>query len=212
MIRNARIIGALVLSVSLAATAQTTKPATPTKTHRKSHDEELQERLEKLEVLTGKYDQLQDEVDDIKRQLAASNAALEASRAEAAQEAAKVQALQSAQQATAPQAEALASLQTSVADLTSKATSMALLVETTQKKTEVLEKPEQIHFKGIDLTPGGMPAVVSHASLYSQKASCRTPPCAATTKPTSSPPELLPTTTRATATPSVSGRSGRKLR
>lgn len=155
MIRNVRIVGALVLSASLAANAQTTKPAAPAKAHHKSHDEELQERLEKLEVLAGKYDQLQHEVDDIKKQLAVSNSALEASRAEATQQAAKVQALQSAQQATAPQAEALASLQTSVADLTSKSTSMALVVETTQKKTEALEKPEQIRFKGIDLTPGG---------------------------------------------------------
>jgi hypothetical protein len=159
MIRCNQILGAVLLSASVfsaapAAPAQTTATA-PAKPHHKSSEASLQERLDKLEARAAKVDQLQREVDDIKKQLAASNAALAASKAEVAAEAAKVQAVQAAQSAAAPQAETLAALQSSVSDLNAKSETMALTVAATEKKTKALEMPETIHFKGVDLTPGG---------------------------------------------------------
>lgn len=154
------VLLAVVLSPSVAAhgqssTSTTVPTSSQSKPHHKSVDAALQERLNKLEERAAKVDQLQREVDDIKKQLAASNAALAASKADIAAEATKVQAVQAAQAAIAPQAEALSALQSSVTDLNAKSESMALVVATTEKKTKALEMPETIHFKGIDLTPGG---------------------------------------------------------
>ena len=155
MVRRNKIFGAVLLSAGIAAYGQssTTAPSS-VKTHHKSGDKALQERLDRLEERAAKVDELQHEVDDIKKQLAASNAALAASKADAAAEAPKVQAVQAAQ-AAAPQAEAVAALQASVSDLNAKSDSMALTVAATEKKTKALEMPETIHFKGVEVIPGG---------------------------------------------------------
>ena len=160
MIRSNKTLGATILSISLALSAQafgqgSAQGATAKKPRHKSQEQATQERLDKLEHMAEKYDHLEHEVEDIKGQLAASNAALAASRLEAANQAAKVQALQATAAANAPQADALAAMQSSLADLNSKSSSLALVVEATQKKTQALEMPEHIHYKGIDLTPGG---------------------------------------------------------
>lgn len=156
MTGSTKISGMLLLCASMAAYGQSsTPPKTATASSMKSKQktqeqillEQLSDKLDKLDQLTVKYEDLQREVEEIKKQLSLRDEQLQQTRVAASTPAVQPEAL--------PQAEAIAALQTKVADLTAQSNSAATAIAATQNETKALENPTTIHFRGIELTPGG---------------------------------------------------------
>ncbi len=97
-------------------------------------------------------DGLEREVQDLKQQLQESNKTAEAARADAAQARKE---LEGAQQVVGHNDQQVATLQSAVSDLKSTSTSIAETVQAQQKEQQELKHPNSLHFKGIELTPGG---------------------------------------------------------
>ena len=169
-----KILSVLVLASCAAALAQTNpnqQAAKPAKTKSTGTQpkiqeqillQQLNERFEKLDQLTEKCDQLQQRVDTLQKQMTVRDAELEQARklaveAQAAAAEAR-QELAAAGLAGGPEGSAVTKLQSDVADLRAASTSLVTAVETNQKETKKLENPEALHFKGIDLKPGGFVA------------------------------------------------------
>lgn len=111
--------------------------------------EQLNEKFQMLDQINEKFDALQHQVQDLKDQLQEANKVASAAKAEAAE--AKQQ-LENARQAAGANQEQVTSLQTTVADLK---TTSASIVEKVQAEQKAIEHPDVLHFKGVDLTPGG---------------------------------------------------------
>jgi hypothetical protein len=98
----------------------------------------------------------------MQKQLSARDAELDDARKAAAAAQADAadakQKLEATQQAIGPEGSAVTKLQNEVADLRNASTSLATAVEVDQKETKKLENPDVLHFKGIDLKPGGFVA------------------------------------------------------
>ena len=114
--------------------------------------EQLREKLQTLDRVSDKVDSLEQQVQDLKRQLLESNKTAEAAKADAAQARKE---LDSAQQVVGHNDQQVATLQSAVSDLKSTSTSIVETVQAEQKAQRALEHPDSLHFKGIELKPGG---------------------------------------------------------
>jgi hypothetical protein len=114
--------------------------------------EQLSEKLQTLDRVSDKVDGLEQQVQDLKRQLQESNKTAEAARADAAQARKE---LEGAQQVVGHNDQQVATLQSAVSDLKSTSTSIVETVQAEQKAQQSLEHPDSLHFKGIELRPGG---------------------------------------------------------
>jgi len=162
MTRGTTIIATLLLCVSLAAYGQSSpasKPASATRSKSKPRTQEqilleqLNDKFDKLEQLTEKYEQLRRDVDELKLQLAARDAELQKMRDAAAP--VTTAAVPATPAVNAEQAETITALQAKVEVLTAKSTALEGEMAANQKATTALENPTTIHFRGIELTPGG---------------------------------------------------------
>lgn len=139
------------------ARTKTTKPKP--KTQEEVLLEQLNEKFQKLDQVTQQLDDLKQKYDALQKQMTAHDGELEQARKEAAAAQAVAadakQKLEATQQAIGPQGSAVTSLQGEVESLKTTSTSLATKVETTQQATKKLEHPDTLHFKGVDLTPGG---------------------------------------------------------
>lgn len=166
-----KLLAATLIASSLGLQAQSganpppAKPAArkPAKAKPGTQEElllkQLNEKFEKLDELNQKYDDLQMKFDALQKGMAARDAELEQARKDAAAAQATAadtqRKLEATQQIMGPDGSAVTKLQTEVADLKSTSSSLSSKVETTQQETKKLQNPETIHFKGIDITPGG---------------------------------------------------------
>jgi FtsZ-binding cell division protein ZapB len=132
----------------VAAKAAKVKPKTPEQVLL----EQLDEKLHKLDELSQKYDEVQHKVDTLQQQLAARDAELDQARKDSAE---VKQKLDAALGVIGPNGAAVSTLQTEVAKLKDSSSSLSEKVETTEQATKKLENPDAVHFKGIDITPGG---------------------------------------------------------
>ncbi|WP_446744590.1 hypothetical protein [Silvibacterium acidisoli] len=152
-----KAFGVLLMTLSLVgAQAQSTvKQAQPKhgrvrqKTEEELLLEQLGEKLQTLDRMNDKVDDLQQQIQDLKHQLQTANQTAEAARADAASARKE---LESQQEVIGHNDQQVATLQGAVSDL--KGTSASLL-QTEQKTQQALEHPDALHFKGIDLKPGG---------------------------------------------------------
>ncbi|MBB6145706.1 Skp family chaperone for outer membrane proteins [Silvibacterium bohemicum] len=148
-----------LLAICFCAPAQTVSTATTTKhvrakakTQEEMLLEQLNDKFHKLDELNQKYDELQQRFDALEKRSSARDAELEQARKDA--EDAK-QKQEATQQASGPENAAVTELQTQVANLKSSSDALATRVDTTQQATKRLENGDTIHFKGVDLKPGG---------------------------------------------------------
>jgi hypothetical protein len=120
---------------------------------------QLNEKFQKLDELTQKYDELQQKFNALEKKLESRDAELDSARnAATAAQAAAAKASQDSeatQQVVGPGGSELKDLQKTVADLQTSSTSLTGLIQEQQKETKTLEHPDTIHFRGIELTPGG---------------------------------------------------------
>jgi outer membrane murein-binding lipoprotein Lpp len=114
--------------------------------------EQLSEKLQTLDRVSGKVDGLEQEIQELKGQLQESSKTAEAAKADAAQARKE---LENAQQIVGQNDEQVANLKTAVSDLKSTSTSIVETVQSEQKAQRALEHPDTLHFKGIELKPGG---------------------------------------------------------
>jgi myosin heavy subunit len=241
-----KMMTALVLASCVAVQAQNsgtmqqanTKNASSAKTKAKPKSqeqillEELNEKFKELDQLSQEFDDLQRRFDVLEKQTAAHEAELkETQQAVAPDTKEKVEA---ASKAVAQQGSNMTALQSDVDALKTNSSVLTAKVETVQQETKKLESPDTIHFKGIDLTPGGFIAaetvdrqrgigadvntqfsgipfsgqtagVLSEFNASGRQSRRR---CAGITRPTSSQPERPRMTIRATAIRCVCVRHG----
>lgn len=112
---------------------------------------------------------MESQINQLKQQLSDSNAQLQAAQQQAAAaNAAAAQAQQAAQQqqqATADNSAAVSSLQGAVSDLKTNSTSLASTIQETQENIiKKVEHPDEIHYKGITLSPAG--SFIEAATVY----------------------------------------------
>jgi hypothetical protein len=150
----------LVMALSLlgaqaqnsATSAQAKHSRVKPKTEEQILLEQLSEKLQTLDRVSDKVDGLEQEVQELKRQLQQSNQTAEAAKADAAQARKE---LESAQQVVGHNDQQVATLQSAVSDLKSTSTSIVETVQAEQTAQRALEHPDSLHFKGIELKPGG---------------------------------------------------------
>lgn len=139
-----------------ATPAKTKGSKTKPKTQVQILLEQLNDKFQKLDNLTQKYDDLQQRFDALQKKMSARDAELDQAVKTAAtaqaQAADAKQKLDETQQAIGPSGSVVSSLQTEVAALKSTSTTLTTKVE---QATTNLAHPETIHFRGVELTPGG---------------------------------------------------------
>lgn len=164
-----KMLGVLLLGACVALAPNAAYPqanSQPVKAITKAQEQlllqQLNEKLNKIDELSEKYDVLQHRLDTLQQQLVARDAELEQARKDAvaaqADAAEAKQQLQATQAALGPNGDAVRTLQDDVAALKTTSSSLSTTVEVTEKKTEKLENPDAIQFKGIELKPGGFVA------------------------------------------------------
>ncbi len=114
--------------------------------------EQLNEKFQKLDDLNRKYDDLQQRFDTLQQRMTTRDAELEQARKDATEARQK---LEATEQIIGTNGSAVTQLQGEVASLKSTSTTLTSKVETTEQRTKQLESADTIHFKGINLTPGG---------------------------------------------------------
>jgi hypothetical protein len=112
---------------------------------------------------------METQINQLRQQLNDSNAQLQAAQqAAAAANAAAAQAQQQAQQQqqqTTENATAVSNLQGAVSDLKTTSTSLASTIQETQTNlTKKIEQPDEIHFKGVTISPTG--SFIEAATVY----------------------------------------------
>ncbi|HTZ97529.1 MAG TPA: hypothetical protein VMB18_14100 [Terriglobales bacterium] len=141
-----------LIGTSLAQTATTEtkkKPARATTMAAK----DVQELKDALAAQQQQIQQLRDEMRQ--RDAALQQAQQQVQQAQQAAQAAEAKAEQAAQEAS-QQSQAVSNLKTDVSDMKQNETNAALSLQETQKNIKsALENPVAIHYKGIDITPGG---------------------------------------------------------
>ncbi|WP_263357061.1 hypothetical protein [Acidicapsa ligni] len=166
-----KILAATLLTTCVAMQAQSDAnqpPAKPAKAKSAKEKplsreelllEQVNEKFHKLDDLSQRYEDLQQRFDAMQKQMATRDADLEQARKDAAAARAEAadakQKLETTQQAIGIDGSGVTTLQKEVADLKTTSTSLTSKIETTQQATKKLENPDVIHFKGIDLKPGG---------------------------------------------------------
>lgn len=153
-------LGACFACARNATTQQVTAKSAPARPMTQQQLlQQLNEKFNKLDELSEKYDNLQRRFDALQKELTTRDAELEQARKDLA--AAQAAATESQHQMEATQAaigsngNAVKVLQDDLATLKSTSSSLTAAMEVTEKKTQELENPETIHFKGVDLKPGG---------------------------------------------------------
>lgn len=131
-----------------------------TKTKAKTREEilleQLNEKFQKLDQLSQRFDELQQKYDALEKRMAARDAELLQVHKDVAATAEEKQKLDLAQQAGAGSHNpAVASLETEVANLKATSSSLSSRVATAEQETKKLEHPDTLHFKGVELIPGG---------------------------------------------------------
>ena len=154
-----KILAVLLLTVCAASAQNNTNQPATTKTAKAKQSVEEQHQLDQLEQkvnrlndLSKKYDDLQRRFDDLEKKLSTSDAQLEQARKEAAAAQAAASEAKTAMDASQ------SALQSDVSALKAASTSLTATVTETQVETKKLENPETLHFKGIELKPGGFVA------------------------------------------------------
>jgi len=139
----------LVCALGMGATG----PATAKKKHAKAHGPTLAEQMQQLkdqvnqqqtqlQQQSGQIQQLQQQLQQSNQQLQDQNKQLQTSVQQANDQAAAAQ-------------QASNNLTSSVADLKTSTAAMSQTLDTTKKQVGELEHPLSIHYKGLELTPGG---------------------------------------------------------
>ncbi len=168
-----RTVAAAILAVSLAASFasasdrdQAAKPKKHTTAAEKKPACDACDQIQALKT------DMQGQIDAMKADLAAKDAALAAAQkaaADAQAAADKANAAVSAQtQAVSDNASAVGTLQTTVTDLKANAVSLATTVsDETSAIKKSINSPNVLHFRGVEITPGGYAAA---ESVYRSKA------------------------------------------
>jgi hypothetical protein len=150
---------AVVLVASFSAGAQSSSGAShPRKATQSSAAqqsamlEQLNARIAKLESANANYGVLQQEIDDLKKQLQEANGAAAAARQEASQ------ARQDLASITGHNEESVKELQSTVNDLKANSLSIVGTIQSGQAEVAALKNPEAMPFRGVRLTPGGFMA------------------------------------------------------
>jgi len=138
-----------------ASQSQAKRSRVKAKTQEQVLLEHLSEKLQTLDRVSDKVDGLEQQVQDLKRQLQESNKTAEAAKTDAAQARKE---LENAQQVVGQNDEQVANLKSAVSDLKSTSTSIVETVQDQQKAQQALQHPDSLHFKGIELKPGGFVA------------------------------------------------------
>ncbi len=166
-----KMMAGMVLATCVIAQAQDAANQTPTKitktrsakpkpkTQEEILLEQLNDKFQKLDQVNEKLDDLQQKYDALQKRMAERDAELDATR-KAATEAQTTaadarQKTEATQQAIGPEGSTVTKLQNDVESLKTTSTSLTAKVETTQQETKKLEHPDALHFKGVELTPGG---------------------------------------------------------
>ena len=164
MTNKLKALAILALTVAVTAgSAQTTasSPDTPKKVvhHKKpvpkgpSVQAQIEELRQQQQADHGQIDSLKQQLSDRDTQLQAAQQA--AQQAQAAAQAAQ-QAANAEQQTLSANTDAVSSLQSSVTDLKANTTSIVSTIQQQQADTKkLIENPDAIHFKGINLSPTG---------------------------------------------------------
>ena len=177
VILAASLIGSSAFAADGAPPAK--KKPVVTKKEKKPMGPTVEEQIESLRT------QLQGQINGLKSDLADKDAQLKQAQqaaADAQAAAARAQAAASAgQQAVSDNATAVATLQSTVTDLKGNQASLAATLsdETAKVKKEIMS-PNSLHFKGIELTPGGFAA---GETVYRSKATGGDIPTAFTSIP-----------------------------
>lgn len=114
--------------------------------------EQLSEKLQALDRISDKVDGLEQEVQSLKRHLQEASQTAEAAKADAASARKE---LDSAQQVVGQNDQQVGKLQGAVSELRAATTS---IVESVQENQKTISHPEAIHYRGIELKPGGFVA------------------------------------------------------
>jgi multidrug efflux pump subunit AcrA (membrane-fusion protein) len=155
---NQKIAGALVIALGVAAThaQEPVQPAKPKHTRAKTKEqillEQMNQKIEALELSNQKYQGLEQEVQQLKTQLQQANQNAAAAQAAAAQ---TQQQLDTAKQILGHNDEQVATLESAVTDLKTTSASMGVTVQAVQKTAKSMENPDSVHFMGVNLKPGG---------------------------------------------------------
>ena len=166
----------VLMSAMATAHAQTTqasgtaagKTSKTTARHRTTHKAAVKRPSVETQIQQLRTD-METQIDQLKQQLTDSNSQLQAAQAQAAAaNAAAAQAQQQAQtqqQQTSDNATAVSNLQGAVTDLKANSSSLASSIQETQ--TNILKKvehPDEIHYKGITISPAG--SFIEAATVY----------------------------------------------
>lgn len=136
-----------------AKPAKTKQAKTKTaKTHEEILLEQLNDKFQKLDQLNSKYDDLEQKYEELQKRMAARDAQLEQAIKDAA--AAKHE-LEATRETIGTDGSSVTRLETEVNALKAASSTIETRVDTNEQATKKLEKPDTVHFKGIDLTPGG---------------------------------------------------------
>lgn len=144
-----------------AAKTGATKTGTtvPHKTQERILLEQLNDNFKKLGELNQKYDELQQKYDAMQERMAARDAALDRAEKNAAAASADAavarQKMEVTEQAIGTNGSAVTMLQNEITGLKAVSISLTTEVQTEQHRTINLEHPEALHFRGVDLIPGG---------------------------------------------------------
>ena len=154
-----RILSVVLIGACVAAGAQNATHSSAKKAGKpkpKSEEqillEQLDQKFEALDQLTKSNKELLQRVNTLQEQL--ETARQDAAAAKATAEEAR-QKVDLTQQVVGPNGDAVAKLQTEVSSLKGTSSSLAEALQTNQLETKKLENPESIHFRGIELKPGG---------------------------------------------------------
>ncbi len=151
------VIGTLSLHAQSGSTTPA-KTAAKTKKAKATRKSEPTEEQKAIRTLQEKMDAQQAEIDELKQENAAKDAALAAAQSTAAtatsQAAAASQQAQSAAAATQTQGDAVTGLKSTVSDLQTANANLVATVSTTKSDlNDSINAPASIHYKGITITP-----------------------------------------------------------
>ena len=161
---------AVVLMLSTLSLHAQTSTAAPAKATAKKKVVKESAEQKAIRELQEKMAAQQSEIDDLKQQNAAKDAALSAAQSTAASaqstaatatsEAAAASAqAQSAAAATQSQADAVTSLKSTVSDLQTANSNLVTTISTTKSDlNDSINSPAALHYKGVTITPGGFAA------------------------------------------------------
>ena len=166
------VIAAMLMAGTVSLHAQTSKadPATTTSKAKKAKTKAETPELRAIRELQEKMAAQQAEIDELKQQNAAKDAALSAAQSSAAsaqsqaataesQAAAAQSQAQSATAAAQSQADTVNSLKSTVTDLQGANVSLATTINTTKTDlNDAINSPAALHYKGVTITPGGFAA------------------------------------------------------